>query len=312
MKTLVLAEHDDGRLRASSRAVVAAALQLGGSVQVLVAGQDVAAVAAEAATIAGVQQVLLADGAAQAHALAENLAPLLQRLVQEHGFTAVVGAASSTGKNVLPRLAALLDVPPVSEVTAIVAPDTFVRPMYAGNINATVRAPAGLLVLSVRPTSFAAAGTAAAPCAISVIDAGSDRGQTRLLGREIVRSERPTLENARIVISGGRSLGSAERFSEVLLPLAERLHAAVGATRAAVDAGFAPNDWQVGQTGTVVAPDLYIAIGVSGAAQHVAGIKDSRVIVAINHDPDAPIFQWADYGLVADLFTSVDEFKRLL
>lgn len=312
MNILLIAEHDEGRLRASTHSAVTAGLALGGQISLLVAGHGVAGVAQEAAQIRGVQQVLLADGPAQAHGLAENLAPLVLQLVQDRDFEVVLAAATSAGKNVLPRVAALLGVPMVSEITAIVDAYTFVRPMYAGNINATVRAPQGKRVVSIRPTAFVAASEQGGAAPVQAVDAGTDHGLSVWLQRQIVRTERPTLDKARVVVSGGRSLGSAERFQQVLLPLADKLHAAVGATRAAVDAGFAPNEWQVGQTGTVVAPELYIAIGVSGAAQHVAGIKDSKVIVAINHDPDAPIFQWADYGLVADLFESVSQIEQAL
>ena len=309
MKTLIVAEHDHVQLKAATRSAITAARQLGGDIDVLVAGQGLAAVALQAATVAGVSRVLVADAASHAHFLPENLAPLVQRLASE--YQAVVAAATSFGKNLLPRVAALLDVAMVSEVTHIIDASTYVRPMYAGNINATVRASDAIKVLTVRPTAFEAAGAGGNGVLINV-EAGSDAGLSRWLASEIQVSARPQLGTARVVVSGGRSLGSADRFQQLLTPLADKLHAAVGATRAAVDAGYAPNEWQVGQTGTVVAPELYIAIGVSGAAQHVAGIKDSKVIVAINHDPDAPIFQWADYGLVADLFESVTELEQAL
>lgn len=309
MKTLIIAEHDHAQLKAATRAAISAAQQLGALVEVLVAGQGVADVAAQAAGVNGVSRVLVADAAAHAHFLPENLAPLVQRLAPD--YLAIVAAATSFGKNLLPRVAALLDVAMVSEVTQIVDASTFVRPMYAGNINATVRASDAIKVLSIRPTAFEAAVDGGNAAVVSV-DAGTDAGLSRWASSEIQTSARPQLGTARVVISGGRSLGSADRFQQLLTPLADKLHAAVGATRAAVDAGYAPNEWQVGQTGTVVAPELYIAIGVSGAAQHIAGIKDSKVIVAINHDPDAPIFQWADYGLVADLFESVTELEQAL
>ena len=310
MHTLVIAEFEQGGLKSSTLSAITAATQLGSPINLLLAGQGLDAVAAQAARIAGIHQILLADAPEYAHGLAENLAPLLVKLAENH--RTLLAAATSFGKNVLPRVAALLDVAMVSEVTQIIDANTFVRPMYAGNINATVRANERVQVLSVRPTAFTAAafGDAAAPI-VSVASTG-DAGLSRWVSTEIEHSERPKLATARVVVSGGRSLGSAEQFQSLLVPLADKLHAALGATRAAVDAGYAPNEWQVGQTGTVVAPELYLAIGVAGAAQHIAGIKDSRVIVAINHDPDAPIFQWADYGLVADLFEAVTELQAAI
>ena len=299
---LLLAEHGDNQLHAVTRQAVTAARALGGEIHVLVAGHQARPVAEAAARLEGVAKVLLADDPVYAHPLAENLAPLVARLGRD--YAAVLGAASSFGKNLLPRVAALLDVAMVSDVIGIEAPDTFVRPIYAGNALETVQAGDAIKVLSVRPIAFAAAAEGAeAP--IEAVAAEADAGLSRWVATELNRSDRPQLGGARVVVSGGRALGSAESFQRVLAPLADKLGAAIGATRAAVDTGYAPNDCQVGQTGTVVAPELYIAIGVSGAAQHLAGMKDSQVIVAINNDPDAPIFKVADYGLVADLFDVV-------
>lgn len=308
MTTLIIAEHDSQSLRASTRAAVTAAAALGEPIDILVAGENVASVAQQAAKLHGVGRVRVADHRLYAQPLAENLTPLILSVARD--YNAIIAAATSFGKNVLPRVAALLDVDMVSEVTAIVDASTYVRPLYAGNLNATVKNSAAIKVLTIRATAFEAALEGEPNAVIESLAATAESSLARWIGTDIQKSERPELSTARIVVSGGRSLGSAEKFDQLLSPLAKKLNAAVGATRAAVDAGFAPNEYQVGQTGTVVAPELYIAIGVSGATQHIAGIKDSRVIVAINHDPDAQIFQWADYGLVADLFDSVTEWEQ--
>jgi Electron transfer flavoprotein, alpha subunit len=310
MSTLVIAEHDEQRVRASTRSAITAAAVSGDAIDVLVAGENISAVAEQIARLKGVRRVRVADDAAYARPLAENLAPLITGIAGE--YQAIVSAATSFGKNLLPRVAALLDTDMVSEVTAIIDSTTFVRPIYAGHLNATVRNTAPLKIFTVRATAFEPAIEDEATAVIEPLAAGETSSLARWVSSEIQKSERPELSTARVVISGGRSLGSAEKFQQLLAPLANRLNAAIGATRAAVDAGIAPNEYQVGQTGTVVAPDLYIAVGVSGATQHIAGIKDSRVIVAINHDPDAQIFQWADYGLVADLFESVTELEKSL
>lgn len=308
MTTLVIIEHDNGTLRTASRSAISAAATLGAPVEVLVVGYEVSAIAEQAAQLEGVTRVRVADHADYAHPLAENLAPLLMSIADN--YSAIIAAATSFGKNLLPRVAALLDMDMVSEVTAIIDASTYVRPMYAGNLNATLKNDAAIKILTIRPTAFTAAENSTSAARIEMLSFTAETHGARWLSTEIQHSERPELATARVVVSGGRSLGSAEKFQQTLFPLANKLNAAVGATRAAVDAGFAPNEYQVGQTGTVIAPDLYIAIGVSGATQHIAGIKDSRVIVAINHDPDAPIFQWADYGLVADLFDATNELER--
>ena len=310
MSVLVIAELDSHGIKAATRSAVTAASQFGEEVHLLLAGNDVACIATQASAINGLSKILLADATEYAHGIAENLTPLLVQLAPS--YSAIVAAATSFGKNLLPRAAALLDVAMVSEVIQIIDATTFVRPMYAGNLNATVKAPAGLRILTIRPTVFEAAASEGGSAEIENIAATGDAGQAAWVSRDLVQLDRPELATARVVISGGRSLGSAEGFKATLTPLADVLGAAIGATRAAVDAGMAPNDSQVGQTGTVVAPELYIAFGVSGAAQHVGGIKDSKVIVAVNHDADAPIFQVADYGLVADLFTVIPELTAAL
>ncbi len=309
MTILIVAEHDHHELKSATRSAITAAAVLGEDIHVLVAGHEVGAIAQAAANIQGVAQVRVANDMVYAHGLPENLAPLVARIAPD--YSAIVAAATSVGKNLLPRVAALLDVAMVSEVTQIVDENTFVRPIYAGNLNATVQTTDPIKVLTVRATSFPAALDGGA-AGIETLSSTGDTGFATWISTEIHAMDCPELSTAHVVVSGGRALGSAERFQEVLSPLAAKLNAALGATRAAVDAGYAPNEWQVGQTGTVVAPDLYIAIGVSGAVQHIAGMKDSRVIVAINHDPDAPIFQWADYGLVADLFEAVKELENSL
>lgn len=303
MNILVIAEHDNQSLNAATRNVVAAASQLGGTLTVLVAGYQAGNVASAAAQIAGVSRVLHADGTALANPLAENLAA--QVLAVATGFDAIFAAATTTGKNFLPRVAAKLDVAMVSEITAVKSADTFVRPIYAGNVLATVKSNDAIKVLTVRTTAFEPAAATGGSATIETVAAVSDSGKSRFVSSEITQSDRPDLASARVVVTGGRALASAENYQSVLSPLADKLGAALGASRAAVDAGYAPNDYQVGQTGKIVAPDLYFAIGVSGAIQHLAGMKDSKVIVAINKDPDAPIFQVADYGLVADLFEAV-------
>ena len=308
MTTLLLADHDGKTLNQATAKALTAARALGAPVTVLVAGHNVQSVAEAAARLDGAAKVLVADDASLAHQRAEPLAALLVALAP--AYDAIVAAATSTGKNALPRVAALLDVMQVSEVTAIIAPDTFERPIYAGNAIETVQA-AGKRVLTIRISAFAAAGQGA-PASIETVPVPGDTSTSIWLGTDLAVSERPDLAAARIVVSGGRALGSAEAFSALLDPLADALNAAVGASRAAVDAGYAANDLQVGQTGKVVAPDLYIAIGISGAIQHLAGMKNSKVVIAINTDADAPIFQVADFGLVDDIFTAVPALVKAL
>ncbi|TCK23723.1 electron transfer flavoprotein alpha subunit apoprotein [Ancylobacter aquaticus] len=302
LPTLLLAEHDDVSLNPVTARALTAALALGAPVHVLVAGENARAAAEAAAKLDGVAEVLLADSPALAHRLAEPVAALAVALAS--GYGALVAPSTATGKSVMPRIAALLDAMQVSDVIAVVAPDIFDRPIYAGNAIQRVRATDATRVLTIRTASFAAAGEGnAAP--IRALDAAAPTSGASFVSEEIAASARPDLSAARIIVSGGRALGSAENFHAIVEPLADALGAAVGASRAAVDAGYAPNDWQVGQTGKVVAPDLYVALGISGAIQHLAGMKDSKVIVAINKDEDAPIFQVADYGLVGDLFEIV-------
>ncbi|MQY50956.1 electron transfer flavoprotein subunit alpha/FixB family protein [Rhodocyclus tenuis] len=299
MPILVIAEHDNAVLKPATRNAISAATQIGGDIDVLVAGSACAAVAEAAARIAGVTRVRLVDAAHYADHGAENLAALV--VANAPGYSHVLAPATAAGKNFLPRVAALLDVAQISDIVAVVSTDTFVRPIYAGNALATVQSVDPVKVISVRGTAFEAAGEAS-PVSVEALAAGPDLGLSRLVGRELTQSARPELTAARVIVSGGRALGSSDNFHSVLEPLADALGAAVGASRAAVDAGYAPNDYQVGQTGKIVAPDLYVAVGISGAIQHLAGMKDSKVIVAINKDPEAPIFQVADYGLVGDLF----------
>ncbi|MBY6264432.1 electron transfer flavoprotein subunit alpha/FixB family protein [Azospirillum sp. 412522] len=308
MTILILAEHDNASLKTATLSVIAAARKIGGQIHVLVAGQGARAAAEDAAKAEGVAKVLLAEDAIYAHALAEPLAALVANMAPGYGH--VLAAATSTGKNVLPRVAALLDVAQVSEITAVVSPDTFERPIYAGNAIATVRSADAVKVVTVRSTAFdPVAATGSAP--VEVLAAAADPGVSSFVSAELSKSERPELTSARVVISGGRGMQSGENF-HLLEAVADKLGAAVGASRAAVDAGFVPNDYQVGQTGKIVAPDLYIAVGISGAIQHLAGMKDSKIIVAINKDEEAPIFQVADYGLVADLFTAVPALNAAL
>jgi len=309
MTVLIIAEHDNQHLAAAMRHAVTAGSKLG-EVHVLVAGSGAAAVAEQAKQVAGVAKVLLADAEHYAGGLAEELAPLVVKLAA--GYRYITAAASTFGKNLLPRVAALLDCPQVSDLTEIVDDKTFVRPIYAGNAFATVSSDAETLVLTFRTTAFAEAAASGGQAEVVQVEAAPTQGLSRFISRELVKSDRPELTQARVVVSGGRALGSVERFNELLLPLADKLGAAIGASRAAVDADYAPNDYQVGQTGKVVAPELYIAIGISGAIQHTAGMQDSKVIVAINKDPEAAIFNIADYGLVADLFEAVPELTAAL
>ncbi len=309
MTTLVIAEHDNRRLRSGTLNAVTAAAKLGAEVHVLVAGHACGEAAKAAAQIAGVAKVRVADAPHYQDALPENLAPLVASIAKDYHH--ILAPATTFGKNVLPRIAALLDVAQISDIVAIEGPDTFVRPIYAGNGLATVQSRDAVKVITVRTTAFDAASASGGSAAIETVPPGPDTGLSKLLGQELVKSERPELTAARIVVSGGRGVGSAENF-KLVAQLADKLGAALGASRAAVDAGYVPNDYQVGQTGKIVAPDLYIAVGISGAIQHLAGMKDSRVIVAINKDADAPIFQVADYGLVADLFQALPELMAEL
>jgi electron transfer flavoprotein alpha subunit len=308
MASLVIAEHDNEALKDATHKTVTAAAQVSSPVHVLVAGENCAGVAEAAARIAGVEKVLLADAAPYARQLAEPMEALLLTLADR--YDAILAPATTTGKNILPRLAARLDMPQISEILKVISPDTFERPIYAGNAIETLQAPSGKKIITVRTTAFKAAAEGGA-AAVEKIAAASDPGTATFAGEALSKSERPELTSARIVISGGRGLGSAENF-KLLDSIADKLHAAVGASRAAVDAGYVPNDYQVGQTGKAVAPDLYVAVGISGAIQHLAGMKDSKVIVAINKDEDAPIFQVADYGLVGDLFKILPELDEEL
>jgi len=308
MASLVLAEHDNGALKDATHKTVSAAAQISTPVHVLVAGENCGAVADAAARIAGVEKVLLADAAIYSRQLAEPMQALILSLAG--GYDAILAPATTTGKNILPRVAAKLDMPQISEILKVVSPDTFEHPIYAGNAIEMVQAPAGKKIVTVRTTAFKAAEEGG-NATIEKIAAAADPGLSKFAGETLSQSERPELTSARIVISGGRGLGSAENF-KLLDSIADKLHAAVGASRAAVDAGYVPNDYQVGQTGKAVAPDLYIAVGISGAIQHLAGMKDSRRIVAINKDEEAPIFQVADYGLVGDLFKILPELDEEL
>ena len=309
MAVLVLAEHDNAQLKGATFNAVSAATRIGAEVHVLVAGSGCGAVAEQAASVAGVGKVLLADATHYAHAGPENLAALI--VSRATGYSHIVAAATAVGKSTLPRVAALLDVAQLSDVVAVESPDTFVRPVYAGAGLATVQSLDAVKVMTVRTTGFDAAAAKGGAAEIECIDAAADTGLSRFIGQELNQSSRPELTAARIVVSGGRGMGSAENF-RLIEQLADRLNAAVGASRAAVDSGFMPNDYQVGQTGKIVAPEMYVAVGISGAIQHLAGMKDSKVIVAINKDPEAPIFQVADYGLVADLFQAVPELTAAL
>ena len=310
MSALVIAEHDNHSLKGATLNTVTAALACGGDVHVLVAGHDAGEAAKAASQVAGVTKVLHADAAQFGHGLAENVAA--QVLAIAGNYTPILFPATASGKNVAPRVAAKLDVGQISDATKVVSPDTFERPIYAGNAIATVQSSDTVKVLTVRTTGFDAAAATGGSAAVESLDAAADSGLSSFVGSEIAKNDRPELTAAKIIVSGGRALGSSEKFTEVLTPLADKLGAALGASRAAVDAGYAPNDWQVGQTGKIVAPQLYIAAGISGAIQHLAGMKDSKVIVAINKDPEAPIFSVADYGLEADLFTAVPELVKSL
>jgi electron transfer flavoprotein alpha subunit len=310
MSVLVLAEHDNINLKDATLAAVTAATQLGGDVHLLVAGKGAQSVADAGAKVAGVSKVLLADDAAYENALVENLAPLVTALMA--GYDAFVAPATTRGKNVAPRVAAALDVAQISEILSVEGPDTFTRPIYAGNAIATVKSSDAKKVITVRGTAFAKAATTGGSASIEAASVHADSGLSKFAGAELTKSARPELTAAKIIVSGGRALGSSEKFHEFIDPLADKLGAAVGASRAAVDAGYAPNDYQVGQTGKIVAPELYVAVGISGAIQHLAGMKDSKIIVAINKDEEAPIFQVADVGLVGDLFTIVPELTGKL
>ncbi|MBP6652894.1 MAG: FAD-binding protein [Xylophilus sp.] len=311
MTVLVIAEHDHASVKGATLHTVTAAVACGaGDVHVLVAGHNASAAAAAAAQIAGVAKVIHTDSPALAHALAENLAA--QVLAIAGGYSHILFPATAAGKNVAPRVAAKLDVAQISEISKVISADTFERPIYAGNAIATVQSADSTKVITVRTTGFDAAAATGGAAAIETAAAVADSGQSSYVGSEIAKNDRPELTAAKIIVSGGRALGSSEKFNEVMTPLADKLGAAIGASRAAVDAGYAPNDLQVGQTGKIVAPQLYIAAGISGAIQHLAGMKDSKVIVAINKDPEAPIFSVADYGLEADLFTAVPELVNSL
>ena len=313
MTALVIAEHDHGTLKVSTLNTVTAAAACGGAVHVLVAGQDAGGAAKAAAQIAGVAKVLHADGASLAEQLAENVAAQVVAIVGSGGdYTHLLFPATAHGKNVAPRVAALLDVAQISDATKVISPDTFERPIYAGNAIATVQSSDAVKVITVRTTGFDAAADSGGSAEVVAVDAVADSGLSAYVGSEIAKNDRPELTAAKVVVSGGRAMASSELFNTVLTPLADKLGAALGASRAAVDAGYAPNDWQVGQTGKIVAPQLYIACGISGAIQHLAGMKDSKVIVAINKDPEAPIFSVADYGLEADLFIAVPDLVKAL
>ena len=309
MSILVIAEQSDNELQVQVLNAVAAAKEIGGEMHLLVAGQDCGAAAEAAAKIDGVSKVLKADAPEYGHGLAENLAPLVVKLAS--GYSHLLAVANTYGKNLMPRVAALLDVQQISDISGVESADTFVRPIYAGNALATVQSNDAIKIVTVRTTAFEAVAADGGSAAVEDVDSAGDAGLSRFIGQELTQSDRPELTSARIVISGGRGMQSGDNFV-MLERIADSLGAAVGASRAAVDAGFVPNDYQVGQTGKVVAPDLYIAVGISGAIQHLAGMKDSKVIVAINKDEEAPIFQVADYGLVADLFQAVPELESAL
>jgi electron transfer flavoprotein alpha subunit len=310
MTSLVIAEHDNASIRPATLNTVTAAAQCGGDVHVLVAGSNAGAAAKAAAQIAGVAKVIHAEGAHFEHGLAENMAA--QVLALAGNYSHILFPATASGKNIAPRVAAKLDVAQISDISKIDSPDTFERPIYAGNAIAIVQSADSVKVITVRTTGFDPAAATGGSAGIETASAVGDSGKSSFLGQEIAKSDRPELTAAKIIVSGGRAMGSSEKFNEVLTPLADKLGAALGASRAAVDAGYAPNDWQVGQTGKIVAPQLYVACGISGAIQHLAGMKDSKVIVAINKDPEAPIFSVADYGLEADLFVAVPELIKAL
>ena len=308
MSVLVIAEHDNASIKGATLNTVTAAVACGGDVHVLVAGHNAGAAAQAASKIAGVAKVIHADAPGLEHGLAENVAA--QVLAIASNYSHILFPATASGKNVAPRVAAKLDVAQISDITEVVAADTFERPIYAGNAIATVQSQDAVKIITVRTTGFDAAAATGGSAQVETAAATADAGKSSFVGSEIAKSDRPELTAAKIIVSGGRALGSKEKFDEVMTPLADKLGAALGASRAAVDAGYAPNDWQVGQTGKIVAPQLYVAAGISGAIQHLAGMKDSKVIVAINKDPEAPIFSVADYGLEADLFTAVPELVK--
>ena len=310
MTALVIAEHDNASLKGATLNTITAALACGGDVHVLVAGHNAGAAAEAASQVAGVTKVLHADSESLANGLAENVAAQVLSLAGDYSH--ILFAATAAGKNVAPRVAAKLDVAQVSDITKVVSPDTFERPIYAGNAIATVQSQDATKVITVRTTGFDAAASTGASAQVESLHAQNPSQKSRFVGSEIAKSDRPELTAAKVIVSGGRALGSKEKFDEVMTPLADKLGAAMGASRAAVDAGYAPNDWQVGQTGKIVAPELYVAVGISGAIQHLAGMKDSKVIVAINKDAEAPIFGVADYGLAADLFAAVPELVKAL
>ena len=310
MTTLVIAEHDNASIKGATLNTVTAALACGGDVHVLIAGNNAGAAASAAATIAGVAKVIHADGAQFANGLAENMAA--QVLAIASSYSHILFPATASGKNIAPRVAAKLDVGQISDITKVDAPDTFERPIYAGNAIATVQSGDAVKVITVRTTGFDPAAATGGSATVETVSAAADSGKSSFVGSEIAKLDRPELTAAKIIVSGGRALGSSEKFNEVMTPLADKLGAALGASRAAVDAGYAPNDWQVGQTGKIVAPQLYVACGISGAIQHLAGMKDSKVIVAINKDAEAPIFSVADFGLEADLFVAVPELVSKL
>jgi electron transfer flavoprotein alpha subunit len=310
MTILVIAEHDNASIKGATLNTVAAAQKIGGDIHVLVAGHNAQGAADAAAKIAGVSKVLLADAPQLAAGLAENVEATVLDIAKDYSH--IVAPATAYGKNIAPRVAAKLDVAQISEITAVVSADTFERPIYAGNAIATVQSGDAIKVITVRATGFDAVAAEGGSAAVEKIDAAADRGISQFVNREVTKLDRPELTSANIIVSGGRGLGSAENYTKVLEPLADKLGAALGASRAAVDAGYVPNDYQVGQTGKIVAPQLYVAVGISGAIQHLAGMKDSKVIVAINKDPEAPIFSVADYGLVGDLFAAVPELVEAL
>jgi electron transfer flavoprotein alpha subunit len=309
MSILVYAEHDNSELKSGTLSAIACAQELGGDIDLLVTGNGCADAAKHAASVAGVRKVLLAEGEHLEHHVAENVAPVITGLAEDYDY--IIAAATTGGKNVMPRVAAMLDVQQISDISRVVSEDTFVRPIYAGNAMATVQSTDAKKVITVRSTTFEAVEAGGGSAEVETIDAGGDASLARFVGAELSDSEGPELTTANIVVSGGRGVGSADNF-KLIESVAEKLGAAVGASRAAVDAGYVPNDYQVGQTGKVVAPDLYLAVGISGAIQHMAGMKESKVIVAINKDPEAPIFEVADYGLVADLFEAMPELESQL
>ncbi len=310
MTSLVIAEHNNATIKGATLNTVTAAMACGGDVHVLIAGMDAGPAAAAAAQIAGVAKVIHVDGTHFAHGLAENMAA--QILTLSSSYSHILFPSTASGKNIAPRVAAKLDVGQISDVTKVDSPDTFERPIYAGNAIATVQSTDATKIITVRTTGFDPASATGGSAAIDIVVATADSGKSTFVGSEIAKLDRPELTAAKIIVSGGRALGSAEKFAEVMTPLADKLGAALGASRAAVDAGYAPNDWQVGQTGKIVAPQLYVACGISGAIQHLAGMKDSKVIVAINKDAEAPIFSVADFGLEADLFVAVPELVAAL